>query len=165
MLLNEERRSSDTSGSGFGAWRRARPFVGGLLTILSGLAIFLSSQLDLGNIRVQLGIEGFQATVIPIGLVLLGVLAIFMPAHHVFYGVLSLAVAIYSLVGVNLGGFVVGMLLGCVGGILVVAWMPAEARARAHVGATEGVDAPRSEDAAEPTSIEALMDATEDEAA
>jgi hypothetical protein len=137
MLLSEERRSSDTNGSGFGAWRRARPFVGGLLTILSGLAIFLSSQLDLGNIRIQLGIEGFQATVIPIGLVLLGVLAILMPAHHVFYGVLSLAVAIYSLVGVNLGGFVVGMLLGCVGGILVVAWMPRGAPTEAAVTTTD----------------------------
>ncbi len=164
MLLNEERRrSSDTNGSGFGAWRRARPFVGGLLTILSGLAIFLSSQLDLGNIRVQLGIEGFQATVIPIGLVLLGVLAILMPAHHVFYGVLSLAVAIYSLVGVNLGGFVVGMLLGCVGGILVVAWMPKTARA--HAAGVDDEDASTSEDAAQPTSIEALMDASRDDAA
>ena len=47
-----------------------------------------------------------------------------MPAHHVFYGVIALAVAVYSLVGVNLGGFFVGMLLASVGGVLTVAWMP-----------------------------------------
>lgn len=108
----------------FAAWRRRRPFVGGLLVGLAGLEIFFSGQLDLGHLHVQLGIEGFQATVIPIALVLLGALAVAMPAHHVFYGVIALAVALYSLVGVNLGGFVIGMLLGCIGGIIVVAWMP-----------------------------------------
>jgi hypothetical protein len=108
----------------FAAWRRRRPFVGGLLVALAGVEIFFSGQLDLGHLHVQLGIEGFQATVIPIALVLLGALAVAMPAHHVFYGVLALAVAVYSLIGVNLGGFLLGMILGCVGGVLVVAWMP-----------------------------------------
>ncbi len=43
------------------------------------------------------------------------------------YGVISLVIAVYSLIGVNLGGFFVGMLLGAVGGILTVAWMPKKA--------------------------------------
>jgi membrane protein implicated in regulation of membrane protease activity len=86
--------------------------------------MFFSGQLDIGHIHVQLGIEGLQATIIPIALILLGVLAITMPAHHVFYGVIALAVAVYSLVGVNLGGFLIGMVLSCVGGVLVTAWMP-----------------------------------------
>jgi hypothetical protein len=106
------------------AWARQRPFVGGLLTVLGGVEMFFSGQLDIGNIHVQLGIEGFQATVIPIGLVLLGVLAVLMPQHRIFYGVLTLVLAVYSLVGVNLGGFFVGMLLGAVGGVLTVAWAP-----------------------------------------
>jgi hypothetical protein len=46
---------------------------------------------------------------------------------------------VYSLVGVNLGGFFVGMLLGSVGGILIVSWMPKT----------------RSTDATEPDSVEA----------
>lgn len=108
----------------FRTWRRSRPFVGGLLTALGGVEMFFSGQLDIGKIHVQLGIEGLQATIIPIVLVLLGVLVIAMPAHHVFYGVIALAVAVYSLVGVNLGGFFVGMLLASVGGVLTVAWMP-----------------------------------------
>lgn len=106
----------------FRGWRRARPFVGGLLLFLSGAVIFLSTQLDLGSIKVQMGIEGFQAVLIPIALALLGVLAVLMPAHHVFYGVIALAVAVYSVIGVNLGGFFIGMLLGAIGGVLVVAW-------------------------------------------
>jgi membrane protein implicated in regulation of membrane protease activity len=105
-------------------WRRSRPFVGGLLVALGGLEMFLSSQLDLGNIHVQLGIEGLQATIIPIVLVLLGALIIAMPAHRIFYGIIALAVALYSLVGVNLGGFLLGMLLSTVGGIVAVSWAP-----------------------------------------
>ncbi|MGH1549167.1 DUF6114 domain-containing protein [Leifsonia poae] len=108
----------------FRGWRRRRPFVGGVLTALGGIEMFFSGQLDIGKIHVQLGIEGLQATIIPILLVVLGVLAIAMPAHRIFYGMIALAVAVYSLVGVNLGGFFVGMLLATVGGILTVAWMP-----------------------------------------
>lgn len=123
------RTTAPTAWTRFVSWRRQRPLIGGVLVAVSGVEMFFSGQLDVGHIHVQLGIEGFQATVIPIALVLLGVLAVLMPAHHVFYGVLALAVAVYSLVGVNLGGFILGMLLGCVGGVVVVAWMPHEARA------------------------------------
>lgn len=128
-LLKDARAKASTFAagvreSGFGSWARQRPFVGGLLAVLAGVEMFFSGQLDIGNIHVQLGIEGFQATVIPIGMVLLGVLAVLMPAHRIFYGVLTLVLAVYSIVGVNLGGFFVGMLLGAVGGILTVAWMP-----------------------------------------
>jgi len=125
--------------SGFRRWRRSRPFVGGLLLVISGIEMFFSGQLDFGELHIQLGIEGLQATIIPILLVLLGVLAVTMPAHHVFYGVIALAVALYSLVGVNLGGFIVGMLLGCIGGILVVAWMPKGTRRPSQADA-EGAD-------------------------
>ena len=108
----------------FCAWSIRRPFVGGALVILAGVEMFFSGQLDIGHIHVQVGIEGFQATVIPIGLVLLGLLAMLMPAHRIFYGIIALVLAVYSLIGVNLGGFFVGMLLGAVGGVLIVSWMP-----------------------------------------
>ncbi|MFF1635621.1 DUF6114 domain-containing protein [Leifsonia sp. NPDC058248] len=119
------RRSAGTGArSSFAVWRRQRPFVGGLLTVLGGVEMFFSGQLDIGKIHVQLGIEGLQATIIPVLLILLGVLAIAMPVHRIFYGVIALAVAVYSLIGVNLGGFFIGMLLATVGGVLIVAWMP-----------------------------------------
>ena len=124
----------------FRTWRRERPFVGGLLVALGGIEMFFSGQLDIGHIHVQLGIEGLQATIIPIALVLLGILAITMPAHHVFYGVIALAVAVYSLVGVNLGGFLIGMILACVGGVIVMAWMPRTAVAAASAEAEPHAD-------------------------
>jgi hypothetical protein len=139
MLLNgadavaEEFEAGERAPGRFRAWRRQRPFIGGLLVAIGGVEMFFSGQLDIGHLHVQMGIEGMQATIIPIVLLLLGILAIAMPAHHVFYGVIALAVSIYSLIGVNLGGFLIGMLLSTVGGILVVAWMGPKA-------ATDGVD-------------------------
>jgi hypothetical protein len=121
---SKPKTSYEENRTEFRAWARQRPFVGGVLTILAGIEMFFSGQLDVGHIHVQVGVEGFQATVIPIALVLLGLLVIFMPVHRIFYGVISLVVAVYSLIGVNLGGFFVGMLLASVGGILVVSWMP-----------------------------------------
>lgn len=130
----------------FRAWRRRRPFVGGLLTALGGVEMFFSGQLDVGRIHVQLGIEGLQATIIPILLVLLGVLVVTMPAHRIFYGVIALAVAVYSLVGVNLGGFFIGMLLSSVGGVLTVAWMPPKAdAAAADAAAADAAEADAAE--------------------
>ncbi len=108
----------------FRSWSSTRPFVGGLLTVLAGIEMFFSSQLDVGKIHIHVGIEGLQATVIPILLVVLGVLAIAMPVHRIFYGVITLVVAVYSLIGVNLGGFFLGMILASIGGVLTVAWMP-----------------------------------------
>ena len=116
---------STGSATGFRAWRRGRPLVGGILLVLAGVEMFFSGQLDLGNIHVSLGFEGFQATVIPALLALLGILAVLTPGQHLFYGIFALVLAVYSLVGVNLGGFLLGMLLGAVGGVMVVAWRAA----------------------------------------
>lgn len=116
-----------TARARFRAWRRRRPLLGGVLVALGGIEMFFSGQLDIGQLHIQLGIEGLQATVIPLVLVLLGILLIAMPAHRIFYGVIALAVAVYSLVGVNLGGFLLGMLLSTVGGIIAVSWAPPRA--------------------------------------
>ncbi|GAB2500517.1 hypothetical protein GCM10027063_45130 [Promicromonospora xylanilytica] len=76
------------------------------------------------NVVLQFGVEGAQATILPLALVLLGILSIAQPVHRIFYGVIALAIAVYSIAGVNLGGWVVGFLLGVIGGIVVVSWAP-----------------------------------------
>jgi hypothetical protein len=121
-------------------WRHQRPFVGAMLIAIAGVEMFFSTQLDIGKLHIQLGIEGFQATVIPIGFVLLAALIVAMPQHRIFYGIIALALSLYSIVGVNLGGFLIGMLLSAVGGVLVVSWAPRRALVPASevepVGAT-----------------------------
>lgn len=119
-------RRIHTAWRAFGRWRHTRPFWGGLMILIAGLEIVASTQLSLGNLQIRFGLEGLQAIVIPVILITAGLLIWFMPVHRVFYGVIALVVALYSLVGVNLGGFFIGMLLGIVGGSLAIAWSPLE---------------------------------------
>ncbi len=109
----------------FRAWRRSRPFWGGVLTILAGLEIIGSMNLELHGGTISIGQEGFTAYLIAFVLMITGPLAWFTPAQRHFYGLVAVFVAIYSLLGVNLGGFFVGMLLGVAGGGLIFAWSPA----------------------------------------
>ncbi|MBN9605567.1 MAG: hypothetical protein J0G30_03035 [Actinomycetales bacterium] len=149
MLLTAPTAPVAAPRARFRAWRRDRPFVGGVLAALAGLEMFFSGQLDLGNIHVQMGISGFQATLIPAMLVLMGALAIATPGQRLFYGILTLVIAVYSLVGVNLGGFFVGMLLAAAGGVAIVTWRPrAAGEARAADARAEGSAPPARESAA-----------------
>lgn len=117
----------------FRPWRRQRPFVGGVLVVLAGLEMLLSGPIKLDqlgmNVVLRFGVEGAQATILPLALVLLGILVIAQPVHRIFYGVIALAISVYSIAGVNLGGWIVGFLLGVVGGIIVVSWAPEAAEA------------------------------------
>lgn len=128
----------------FRPWRRQRPFVGGVLVALAGLEMLLSGPIKLDqlgmNVVLQFGVEGSQATILPIALILLGILSIAQPVHRIFYGVIALAISVYSIAGVNLGGWVVGFLLGVVGGIVVVSWAPPEADAEADTQADGTAD-------------------------
>lgn len=108
----------------FSGWREQRPFWGGLFLLLSGLELFLSANLQLA-LEVHFGPTGFLSYVIPAMLVLCGVLTWLSPGQRLFYGILGTLTALYSIIGLNLGGFFLGMVLGVVGGGLAAAWSPA----------------------------------------
>ncbi|MFC8600398.1 DUF6114 domain-containing protein [Isoptericola sp. NPDC057191] len=155
--MSDESTSVEASPEGpatrrqrFAAWRVARPFWGGAVTILAGLVLWFSGRLQLDNMEIQLGIEGMQSTLLPVALVLLGVLVMVQPQFRVFYGVITLAIAVYSLLGVNLGGFGIGMVLGVVGGILAVSWMPRTTEDGTTAGSTAGSAGHTAEPAAGP---------------
>jgi hypothetical protein len=130
----------------FAAWRRGRPFWGAALTIVAGVVLWFSGRLQFDTFEFQLGIEGAQSTILPIGIVVLGALVLAQPHFHLFYGILTLVVAVYSLLGVNLGGFGIGMVLGVVGGVTVVSWRAESPPARVLQPAPE-----TGADDAEPT--------------
>jgi hypothetical protein len=124
FLLEEYVATTNAPDGGFRRWRRSRPFWGGLLLLLAGLELFLSANFTLGDLEVHMGPEGFLSYLLPLLLVLSGVLSWVTPGQRLFYGILGLLTAVYSLVGLNLGGFALGMLLGIAGGALVVSWSP-----------------------------------------
>ncbi|MEU6426044.1 DUF6114 domain-containing protein [Microbispora sp. NPDC046973] len=108
-------------------WRRSRPFWGGLLVLAAGLELlsipFATQALPL---VIQSGTVG-ATYLIALVLIILGLMIWLQPGQRAFLGVVAVLVSIASFVYANLGGFLIGMLLGLVGGALAVAWAPAEA--------------------------------------
>lgn len=108
---------------GFRAWRRSRPFWGGLLAILGGVELVLIPLAPM-PVVIHQGIAGISSYLIGLLLAVIGVLLWFQPAQRTFYGVVAVLLSLASFVTSNFGGFVVGMLLGLVGGSLGFAWTP-----------------------------------------
>jgi hypothetical protein len=121
--------ATENFGDRFRRWRHGRPFWGGLLLILSGLEMFASANMELDNIKIHIGPQGFYSYLLPVMMIAAGTLTWFSPAQRLFYGVIGIITALYSFIGLNLGGWIAGMLLGIVGGALVVAWGPPRPKA------------------------------------
>jgi uncharacterized protein DUF6114 len=109
---------------GFRRWRRSRPFWGSLFLLLSGLEMFYTANSSIGGVKIHIGPTGFLSYVLPLVLVAAAILCLFSPAQRLFYGVIGICAALYSFIGLNLGGLLLGMLLGILGGALVIAWGP-----------------------------------------
>ncbi|THA33538.1 hypothetical protein E6W17_31575 [Streptomyces sp. A1547] len=112
MLLSRWRR-----------WRRGRPFWGGLFAVLAGAEI---CALPLAPLKVMLqqGIAGIPSVLMGVVMIVLGLTAWFSPAQRSLAGVLTTLIATAALVLSNLGGFLIGTLLGILGGGLMFAWQP-----------------------------------------
>lgn len=119
------------------AWLRRRPSIGGALAVAGAAVLYFSGRLEVGGMAVQVGLPGLQTTILPVLIAVAAVLAVVHPAQHVFYGIVILAGSLYSLLAVNLGGYVIGMLLGCIGGVVVVSWLPRRAPHTPSVAAGE----------------------------
>lgn len=112
----------------FGRWRRKRPFWGALFLLLAGGELFYTANATLAGLSVHLGPTGFLSYLLPLMLIVSALLCLFSPAQRLFYGIVALLTALYSFIGLNLGGFFIGMLLGIIGGALVIAWGPPRVR-------------------------------------
>ncbi|MEV4123189.1 DUF6114 domain-containing protein [Micromonospora sp. NPDC049645] len=121
----------------FRRWQRSRPFWGGLLVALAGLEMFASTRMTLNGLSFHSGATGLLSLLIPVILVTCGVLLWFTPAQRLFYSVVAAVTAVYSLIGLNLGGFFVGLLLGIVGSALAFAWAPARPAPSTHQAAVD----------------------------
>ena len=111
------------------AWRRSRPFWGGLLLVLSGLellALPLTGVLVHGQIKlvIYIGIGGVFGVLIGALLIVSGLALWVNPGHRTFYSIAGLLLGLVSFPASNLGGFFLGMLLAIIGGALGFAWAP-----------------------------------------
>jgi hypothetical protein len=131
------RHRAPTSGRGrsvraaFHAWRRSRPFWGGLLLVLAGLELLglpLTGVFVRGAIKlvIYIGIGGVFGVLIGVLLIAAGIVLWVNPTQRVFYGIAGIVLGIISFPASNLGGFLLGMLLAIIGGALAFAWVPAD---------------------------------------
>jgi hypothetical protein len=104
--------ATENFGDRFRRWRHGRPFWGGLLLILSGLEMFASANMELDNIKIHIGPQGFYSYLLPVMMIAAGTLTWFSPAQRLFYGVIGIITALYSFIGLNLGGWNAAMIKG-----------------------------------------------------
>jgi hypothetical protein len=71
-----------------------------------------------------LGVGGAQVYILGGGMVAAAFVAFFAPAQRHFPALMAMAFSITSLPLANLGGWLIGMVLGIVGSGLVFAWTP-----------------------------------------
>ena len=137
----------------FRTWRSRRPFLGGFLLLAAGVEILVAPAAQTLVLPIDLiiysGIAGISGSLIGLLLIAIGVLSWFQPAQNSFFGLVGLLLALVSFVTSNFGGFVIGMLLGIVGGAFVFAWGPREAR-RGRQGRRGRRRATPTDDADEP---------------
>ena len=113
------------------AWRRSRPFWGGLCMVLSGvelIALPLSGVLLHGAIKlvIYIGIGGVFGVLIGALLIVAGLVTWFNPEHKTFYSIAGVVLGLVSFPASNLGGLGLGMILAILGGAIAFAWTPVE---------------------------------------
>lgn len=111
----------------FVRWRRGRPFIPGLLMILAGIVIITPAYLSvrISDLLVMIStISGVSTFVIGALLIMFGLGAWFRPATATYLGVFGIIIAVVALPTSNFGGFLLGSILGIVGGAFTLAWEP-----------------------------------------
>jgi len=109
--------------SGFKRWRSGRPFWGGLLLSLAGGEILLTMKASL-KVVLHIGMQGLAGYLLPSVMVLCGLLILFNPSQRLFYSIVGMLLTLGTWLTSNLGGFIVGLLLGMVGSVLAFGWLP-----------------------------------------
>ena len=103
------------------AWRRTRPFWGGLWTILAGLWIIRAMNFSIG-IALTSDWPYLAGFLVGAGLVVFGVTAWLAPLYRGLIGLLCLLLALVAFPAANLGGYLLGSVLGLVGASMIWSW-------------------------------------------
>ena len=107
----------------FTRWVYGRPFFGGLWLTLGGAWILLTMKASI-KVVMHVGMQGVAGYLLPSLMVLLGLLILFSPGQRLFYSIVGVLCSMGTWLTSNLGGFMVGLLLGVVGSVLTFGWLP-----------------------------------------
>ncbi|MFI9568807.1 DUF6114 domain-containing protein [Streptomyces rishiriensis] len=107
----------------FHGWRGHRPFAGGVLLVLGGAEILVTMKAPLPVI-LHVGMQGLAGYLLPTLMVLCGLLILFNPTQRLFYSIIAIMLSLGTWLTSNIGGFVIGLLMGAVGSCLAFGWVP-----------------------------------------
>ncbi|GAA2101067.1 hypothetical protein GCM10009759_34430 [Kitasatospora saccharophila] len=146
---------------GFRAWRRTRPFWGGVFGLAASVPILYLpyGNISLAGFTIALSTTaGAGSLIIGLMLIALALTAWFQPMVRVFCGVATSVLALVSLPLSNFGGLGLGLLFGLLGGGLLVSWAPLPAAAEVAGSEADGdrEDAPTAQLPAQSTAEQPL---------
>jgi hypothetical protein len=72
----------------------------------------------------HIGMQGLAGYLLPTLMLLSGVLILVNPSQRLFYSIIGVLVSLGTWLTSNLGGFLVGLLLGVVGSCMAFGWLP-----------------------------------------
>lgn len=116
--------------AGFRAWRRSRPFWGGVCCLVAGAAMAYGPTTAIKVILIS-GSTVWLGILVGVLVGMMGLFLWFAPHLRALVGILAVILSIVSLLTSDYGGFGIGLILGTVGGAMGVAWAPVPAGARA----------------------------------
>lgn len=116
----QKRHEKLANASRFTLWRNSRPFWGATLTLLAGLMI-LYIPIHLFALAFTPGSYAILGILFGGLILLIGILAYFYPQLSTLFGVVTIFLSVLSIMGA-LGGFLIGTIVGIVGGSMLVGW-------------------------------------------
>lgn len=116
----QERYAKVENAGKFKKWRNRRPFWGATLTLLAGLLI-LYIPLHLYAIAFIPGSLVFVGFIFGGLMLITGIFSYIYPQFSTVFGVVAIFLSVLSVMGA-LGGFVVGTIIGIIGGAMLIAW-------------------------------------------
>lgn len=109
---------------GFARFRRTRPFWG---AVILGLGAYFIARPLLGGtfaFYTTVGVRSITPLLLAGGMLAAAGVALVLPAQRHFPAIVAMLLAVASLPLANLGGWLIGMVLGIFGSGLVFAWAP-----------------------------------------
>lgn len=108
----------------FARFRKSRPFWGCLVLALGGYFVMQPMFGGSMSMLMHMGVGGATVYILGGGMVAAAAVAFFAPAQRYFPAIMAAVFSVASLPLANLGGWIIGMVLGIVGSGMVFAWTP-----------------------------------------
>lgn len=110
----------------FRAWRRGRPFWGGVFGLLCALVLIMPfGTIKIGALTLSLqSLSGMSAVLLTVVITCCAIGVWVRPEFRIVCGLVTVVAALVSLPNVNFGGFGIGLISGLVAGALMIAWSP-----------------------------------------